>query len=105
MTEKKRVSVNEVLSDFRSGLDDSELMAKYGLSPKQLQEVYRRLVETGKLTQAEVDSRKVLLDDVLEFEDESLEESPQAGRSRAFTETERRPLPRSPGSVDSLPPQ
>ena len=31
-----------------------ELMAKYGLSAKQLEEVYRRLVESGRLTQAEV---------------------------------------------------
>ena len=37
MGEKKRVSLNEVLADFRSGLDDGQLMAKYGLSAKQLE--------------------------------------------------------------------
>jgi hypothetical protein len=105
MDEKKRLSINEVLSDFQSGLDDRELMAKYGLSPKQLGEVYRRLVESGRLTQAEVDARKSLLDDVLQFEDESFQESPHAGTPRDSTETDRRPLPPSPGSVGSLPPQ
>jgi hypothetical protein len=106
MGEKKRVSVSDVLSDFRSGLDDRGLMTKYGLTAKQLEEVYQRLMETGKLTQAEVDVRKGLPDDVLEFDDESLEESSRgAGRSRAFTETDRGPLPPSPGSAYSLPPQ
>jgi hypothetical protein len=105
MSEKKRVSVNEALADVRSGLDDRGLMAKYSLSPKQLEGLYRRLVESGRLTQAEVDARKGLLGDVLEFEDESFQESPQAGTSRDFAETDRRPLPQSPGSVGSLPPQ
>jgi len=105
MDEKKRVSVNEVMLDFRSGFNDRELMAKYGLSPKQLDEVYRRLVQSGRLTQAEVDARRDLLDDVLEFDDEPLQERPQVGKSGADTQTDRRPIPPSPGSVDSLPPQ
>jgi hypothetical protein len=104
MNDKKRVSVSEILADVRSGLDDRELMAKYGLSRKQLEEVYRGLVESGGLTQAEVDARKGLLDDVLEFEDESFQESPQAGTSKDLTGTDRQPLPPSPGSVDFLAP-
>ncbi len=104
MGEKKRVSLKEVLSDFQSGLDDGQLMSKYGLSAKQLEQVYRRLVESGRLTQTELDNRKGLLD-VLEFDDDSLQESPQPGPSRDFTEGGRPPLPSSTSSSDSLPPQ
>ncbi|MGO9118096.1 MAG: hypothetical protein ACLQPD_10845 [Desulfomonilaceae bacterium] len=103
MSEKKPVSLNGVLSDFRSGLDDGQLMAKYGLSAKQLEEVYRRLVESGRLIQAELDARRGLLD-VLEFDDDSLQGSPQAGTSKDFMESDRPPLPSSTPSVDSLPP-
>jgi len=103
MSEKKRVSVNEVLSDFLRGLEDTELMRKYCLSSKQLQEVYRRLVETGRLTQEEVDTRKGLDDDVLEFEDDFSEDSPLTGASKDLAETDPRPLTSSSSSFHTLP--
>ena len=43
--------------------------------------------------------------DVLEFDDDSLQESPQPGPSWDFTEGGRPPLPSSTSSSDSLPPQ
>ena len=49
MGEKKRVSLSEFLADFRNGLDDGQLMTNYGVSAKQLEQVYRRLVESGRL--------------------------------------------------------
>ena len=51
-------------------------------------------MESGRLTQAELDNRKGLLD-VLEFDDDSPEGSPQAGTSKDFMEGGRPPLPSS----------
>jgi hypothetical protein len=104
MGEKKRVSLTEFLSDFKGGLDDGQLMAKHGLSAKQLEEVYRRLVESGRLTQSELDTRRGLLD-VLEFEDDSLQESSQPGASRDSAENNPQRVSPPPPSPDSLPPQ
>ncbi len=103
MGEKKRVSLSDFLADFRSGLGDAELTTKYGLSAKQLDQVYRKLVETGRLTQIEVDSRRGSLD-VLEFEDEPFQESSQAAKAGGIPTGARPPIPTSPRSADSLPP-
>ena len=54
MNEKKRVSLTELLSDIQSGLGERELMEKHDLSVTQLDKVYAKLVESGRLTQAEV---------------------------------------------------
>ncbi|MFH0821760.1 MAG: ankyrin repeat domain-containing protein [Pseudomonadota bacterium] len=54
LNQKKTLSAKAVVADVRAGLSDAELMEKYGLSPKELERVYRKLVEAGVLTQAEV---------------------------------------------------
>jgi hypothetical protein len=43
------VSVKDVLKDIRSGMDDAALRKKHNLSPKGLENLYRRLLETGHL--------------------------------------------------------
>ncbi len=106
MDEKKRVSLTEVLTDIHDGLSDRELMRKYELSAAQLDKVYQKLVETGRLTQPEVDARKDSLDDVLEFDEVPLEESQApVGAPSIFPEPNRTAPPPPPGSGDSLPPQ
>jgi hypothetical protein len=106
MDEKKRVSLAEVLADIQDGLSDRELMRKHGLSAKQLDKVYEKLVESGRMAQTEVDARKDLLDDVLEFDEVPLEESQAPVRAPAITaEPDRPALPPPPGSGNSLPPQ
>jgi hypothetical protein len=43
------VSVKEVLKDLRSGMDDAALRQKHNLSPKGLENLYKRLLEAGHL--------------------------------------------------------
>ncbi len=106
MDEKKSVSLTEVLSDIQSGLSDRELIQKYGISAKQLETVYAKLVESGRMTQAEVDARKDLLEDVLEFDENPVQESlTPPGALPISPEHNRPPLPPPPGSGSSLPPQ
>ena len=106
MDEKKRVSLSEVLSDIRSGLSDRELMQKHGLSAKHLDTVYEKLVESRRMTRAEVDARKDSLEDALEFDEGPVQEWPSpAGAPVMPGERDRPPLPPPPASGDSLPPQ
>lgn len=53
-TEKKTLSAKKILSDIRSGMDDSGLKLKYDLSDKALDTVCRRLVAAGALTEQEI---------------------------------------------------
>ncbi|MDQ7783757.1 MAG: hypothetical protein RDU20_12810 [Desulfomonilaceae bacterium] len=46
---KGKVSTKEILADIRAGMDESELMAKYRLSPQNLQTVFRKLAQAGYL--------------------------------------------------------
>jgi hypothetical protein len=56
---RRRKQVDEKLADdFRAGLSDSELIGKYHLSRKKLKARLARLVDTGLLSQAELDARK-----------------------------------------------
>lgn len=55
----RKINVKEFAGDFRSGLHDMELMRKYELSPRQLQQLLRRLVEAKALTEDEASRRSV----------------------------------------------
>jgi hypothetical protein len=103
MGQEKGIPVNEVLSDFRRGLDDRALMKKYDLSPKQLEEIYGRLVESGKLTLGEVDARKGLLDDMVESDEDFSRESSQPGTSMADPASDSTPILPNSDSFGSSP--
>jgi uncharacterized protein (DUF433 family) len=47
---KKRIRYSEILSDIRSRLPETQLMAKYGLSSRGLQSVFWKLVRSGAAT-------------------------------------------------------
>jgi hypothetical protein len=53
----RRVSAKQILSDLRSGVDDEGLMVKYEFTPRQLQSVYRQLINAGLVTPMELASR------------------------------------------------
>jgi hypothetical protein len=42
---KQRVSASQVLNDIRDGMDDSDLMAKYNLSSRALENLFRTLAD------------------------------------------------------------
>jgi signal transduction histidine kinase len=67
MKEKKTVPASQVLADIKYGLSDDELMSKYGLAPKGLQSLFRKLVAGGLITQAELDARASLFDGAFDF--------------------------------------
>ncbi len=54
---KIRISTKEVLEDIRAGSTDLMLMNKYGLSVRNLQRLFDRLVSAGSIEQAEIDRR------------------------------------------------
>jgi hypothetical protein len=49
--EKKKIDVKQFLRDVETGMHDTSLMAKYALSPGELQRVLKRLEEKGLLKQ------------------------------------------------------
>jgi len=57
MTEGKEVPVQEVLADIKQGLSDNELMTKYGISRFLLDFLFKKLIDGGLITQAELDAR------------------------------------------------
>jgi len=45
------------VEDVRSGMDDSDLMRKYNVSPKGLRSLFTKLVQAGLIEQSEIDER------------------------------------------------
>ncbi len=54
---KIKVNTNSVLKDLRNGMDDNSLMEKHGLTLRQLQRLYRKMIKSGMLTPMEVSDR------------------------------------------------
>jgi hypothetical protein len=71
MNAKRKIKGKDVISDICSGLTDSQLMDKYGLSPMGLQKVFRKLVDAGALSIQEVYGRNFLREDsvVIDLDD------------------------------------
>ncbi len=55
--ERRKISAREAVADIRSGMDDSALMTKYGLSAEGLQTLFDKLVNTGFIDLAEIRPR------------------------------------------------
>lgn len=51
------ISAQEVLTDLKSGVDDQGLMTKYNLSYRQLQRLFRMLIQRGFVTPMELAGR------------------------------------------------
>ncbi|MGO9568495.1 MAG: hypothetical protein ACLP5H_13225 [Desulfomonilaceae bacterium] len=63
MTEKPKNKARDVVRDIRSGMTDSELMEKYGLSAIGLQSFFLELLEAKAITHAEMDQRRTMYHD------------------------------------------
>jgi len=63
MTPKPRIKARDAVRDIRSGMTDSGLMEKYGLSAKGLQSLFLKLLEAKALTQAELNQRRAIYHD------------------------------------------
>ena len=50
---KRKISARQVISDLHAGLSDHELMAKYKLTVDSLRYIFKRLVESGLMTELE----------------------------------------------------
>lgn len=57
MTEKRKISKNEIVQDIRSGMTNEELEAKYRVSSEKLISVFKKLVDLEALEPAELDGR------------------------------------------------
>jgi hypothetical protein len=60
--EKISISAREVLNDLKSGLDDQGFMIKYKLSYRQLQRLFRKLIQAGLVTPMELAQRLCITD-------------------------------------------
>ena len=52
-----RISAELVLEDIKSGLDNEGLMIRYELTERQLQRLYRKIIEAGLMTPLELAAR------------------------------------------------
>lgn len=55
--EKVTISAKEVLEDLHAGMDDEGFMAKYKLTYRQLQRLYRKLISNGFISPTELAQR------------------------------------------------
>ena len=54
---KLQISANKVLIDFRAGLTDEEFMTKYNLTYRQLQRLFRKMIQGGFVSPMEMAQR------------------------------------------------
>jgi len=70
---KRIIKARDIVRDVRSGMTDTELMEKYGLSAKGLESAFTKLVNSGIMTVGEVYGQHrsgqdtVIIDDVREL--------------------------------------
>jgi len=55
---KRAIKSEEVIADIRSGISDLELAEKYNLSPPGLESLLGHLVDSGLLSQGELEDRE-----------------------------------------------
>ncbi len=54
---KRKISGREFINDVKSGMLDETLMEKYELKPRQLQQVFRQIIEAGLMTPMDLAKR------------------------------------------------
>ncbi|HMK34941.1 MAG TPA: hypothetical protein VK463_07745 [Desulfomonilaceae bacterium] len=69
---KQLVNAQEAGRDIRLGADDSVLMDKYRLSPKQLGSLFDKLKSRGLITQADLDRRRLDDEHTVDLKEEKL---------------------------------
>jgi hypothetical protein len=63
MPTKPKIKAGDAARDIRSGMTDSQLMEKYGLSAKGLHSLILKLLEVKAITPAEIDQRRAAYHD------------------------------------------
>jgi uncharacterized protein (DUF433 family) len=75
---KLKISANEVLTDIRSGMDDDALMKKYKLNFRQLQRLFRKMIQGGFISPIELAQRlcvtKSQVTDAINMAERAIEE-------------------------------
>ncbi len=56
--ERPKISAKEISKDIRTGFSNSQIRLKYGLSEKQLESIFKKLVSAGLFSEAELNARK-----------------------------------------------
>ena len=74
---KLRISVRDFLADVRSGLTDSELMAKYGVSARGLTRTFEKLKAGGFIHDAELEIRTLHAEDTVHIDIHQLSLQPR----------------------------
>ncbi len=101
---KKVIEAKLVLEDIRSGVSDLELMAKYKLSSKGLQSLFKKLGDAGLLKH--LNATEVIRDMRLGMSDTYFMEEyglSEKGLAALFAEVDRAGLLRMPVEEDTLP--
>ncbi len=60
---KPLINAYEAIKDIKSGMDNTDLMAKYGITSKGLESLFKKLVQTGILNQRELEKRSRALEE------------------------------------------
>jgi hypothetical protein len=66
------INVQEAARDIRWGIEDSALMEKYRLSPRELGGLFDKLLSAGLITQADLNRRHFLNDHTVDLREEML---------------------------------
>ncbi len=62
-----KINAREVVADIREGVDDVGLVNKYKVTAGQLEQLFRKLVEKGFITQQELDNRVQFFEGTVEL--------------------------------------
>lgn len=76
-TRKTRIEAREALASIRSGLDDADLMKKFGLSARGLQSLFAKLVKSGLISRYEIEFRSSGSDGTVVVDREEMIGSPK----------------------------
>jgi len=59
------IKAREVVADIRSDMTDIQLVEKYGITPSSLGTLIRHLVDSGLITQQELEERQQFTDSLI----------------------------------------
>ncbi len=76
MAEAKKIKASEIIKDIGSGMDNGQLIEKYGITAAALQEVLKRLIEAGLLKRRDLLAAKPAQREPAEKEPVKLPDSP-----------------------------
>ena len=54
---KKKISAKQILEDLTAGMGDDDLRRKHGLSEQGIEAIFKKMIDAGLLTQADLDRR------------------------------------------------